>query len=331
MVVLSLLAGIGVDFKTVLLRTLNQLKHKGDLMQEQYIKLSDLRKVSGIGEKTIQRVKDTLLQEQLMGDYVSEYDPKLHLNKNNIYHGDCLELMNGIPDKSIDMILCDLPYGTTACKWDAVIPFKPLWKHYDRIIKDNGAIVLFGSEPFSSYLRMSNLRLFKYDWIWNKKKGGNPLLSKIQPIKIYEVISIFGKGKVNYYPIMVDRDKPKARGKNKGEISETTNNAFIENKIYTQYYPKAIIEFSNANQHSKLHPTQKPVELFEYLIKTYTNEGDVVLDNCIGSGTTAIAAINTNRQFIGIEMNDDYHKLAKNRINQHIIDNNLQDTYPIIA
>jgi len=253
------------------------------------------------------------------------------LEINNIYNMDCLEGMKYIDDKSIDMILCDLPYGTTACKWDSVIPFEPLWQQYERIIKDSGAIVLFGSEPFSSNLRMSNLKMFKYDWIWNKKKGGNPLLSKIQPIKTYEIISVFGKGKVNYYPIMVDRDKPKARGRNKGKISETTNNAFTENKVYTQYYPKAIIEFSNANQRNKLHPTQKPAALFEYLIKTYTNEGELVLDNCIGSGTTAIAAINTNRNYIGFELNKDYYEIAKNRINKHILDNNLQDKYSLIA
>ncbi len=253
------------------------------------------------------------------------------LEINKIYNMDCIEGMKLIPDKSIDMILCDLPYGTTACKWDTIIPFDKLWEQYERIIKNNRAIVLFGSEPFSSNLRMSNLKMFKYDWIWDKKKGGNPLLSKIQPIKTYEIISVFGKGKVNYYPIMVDRDKPKARGKNTGKVSETTNNAFTENKVYTQYYPKAIIEFSNANQRNKLHPTQKPVELCEYLIKTYSNEGDLVLDNCMGSGTTAIAAINTNRNYIGFELNKEYYEIAKNRINKHILDNNLQDRYSLIA
>jgi site-specific DNA-methyltransferase (adenine-specific) len=164
---------------------------------------------------------------------------------------------------------------------------------------------------------MSNLKMFKYDWIWDKKKGGNPLLSKIQPIKTYEIISVFGKGKVNYYPIMVDRDKSKARGKNKGKMSETTNNVFTENKVYTQYYPKAIIEYSNANQRNKLHPTQKPVALFEYLIKTYTNENELVLDNCIGSGTTAIAALNTGRFFIGIEKEEKYVGIARKRIAEH--------------
>ena len=231
-------------------------------------------------------------------------------------HGDCLEKMTAIPDKSIDMILCDLPYGTTACKWDVVIPFEPLWEQYRRIIKDRGAIVLFGSEPFSSYLRMSNIKQYKYDWVWNKKKGGNPLLSKVQPIKTSETISVFHGGV--YYPIMTPRDKPKSRGSNKGIASETTGNAFMENKTYTEYYPKNIIEFSNASQVNKLHPTQKPVALLEYLIKTYTREGETVLDNCMGSGSTGVACINTGRNFIGIEKDDKYFEIAKNRIEEHL-------------
>ena len=235
-----------------------------------------------------------------------------------LWRGDCLELMKNIPDKSVDMVLCDLPYGTTACKWDSVIPFEPLWEQYNRIIKDNGAIVLFGSEPFSSKLRMSNIKNFKYDWIWNKKKGGNPLLSKIQPIKITENISVFGKNKVNYYPIMTERDKPKNRGKNTGKKSETTNNAWVENKTYTHLYPKNIIEFSNASQKGKLHPTQKPVALLEYLIKTYTNENETVLDNCMGSGSTGVACVNTDRKFIGIELDNTYFEIAKERIEKAV-------------
>ncbi len=214
------------------------------------------------------------------------------------------------------MILCDLPYGTTACKWDVIIPFEPLWEQYKRIIKDRGAIVLFGSEPFSSYLRMSNIKQYKYDWVWDKKKGGNPLLSKIQPIKVTETISVFHSG--IYYPIMTPRDKPKSRGSNKGFLSETTNNAFTEDKTYTEYYPKNIIEVSNASQVNKLHPTQKPVALLEYLIKTYTLEGETVLDNTMGSGSTGIACINTNRNFIGIEKDDKYFEIAKKRIEEHL-------------
>ena len=204
--------------------------------------------------------------------------------------------------------------GTTACKWDVVISFEPLWEQYKRIIKDRGCIALFGSEPFSSHLRMSNIKNYKYDWIWNKKKGGNPFLSKIQPIKITETISIFNS-KI-YYPIMTKRDKPKSRGKNKGTISDTTNNAFIIDKIYFEKYPKNIIEFSNANQNNKYHPTEKPVTLLEYLIKTYTLENETVLDNTMGSGSTGVACINTNRNFIGIEKDDKYFEIAKNRIEQ---------------
>jgi site-specific DNA-methyltransferase (adenine-specific) len=236
---------------------------------------------------------------------------------NTIIRGDCLEVMFDISDKSIDMILCDLPYGTTACKWDTIIPFEPLWLQYERIIKDNGAIVLFGSEPFSSALRMSNIKNYKYDWVWNKRKGGNPLTAKVQPIKITENIMIFNATAEVYAPIMTPRDKPKQRGGNSGRISETTNNAFIENKTYTEKYPKNIIDISNADQTNKLHPTQKPVALFEYLIKTYTNEGELVLDNCIGSGTTAIACANTGRNYIGIEKDKTYYDIAVKRIAEH--------------
>jgi site-specific DNA-methyltransferase (adenine-specific) len=222
----------------------------------------------------------------------------------NLIHGDCLDVMKTIPDASIDAIITDPPYGTTACKWDSVIPFEPMWKELNRIIKNNGAIVLFGSEPFSSALRISNIKQYKYDWVWDKKKGGNPLLSKIQPIKVHENILIFNS-KI-YYPIMINRDKPKFRGNNKNTISETTNNSFVENKMYTQKYPKSILEISNASQMNKVHPTQKPKELLEYLVKTYTQENETVLDFTMGSGTTGVACKNLNRNFIGIEKDDKY-------------------------
>lgn len=312
-------------------------------MQEQYIKLSDLRKVSGIGEKTIQRVKDTLLQEQLMGDYISEYNPRLHLDKNNIYHGDCLELMNGIPDKSINMILCDLPYGTTACSWDEVIPFESLWKHYNRIIKDSGVIALFGSEPFGTVLRMSQFDLYRYDWYWVKSKAGLYQHAKNRPMKAIETISIFSKSKwghisqvknrMPYNPQGIKSSGVKVVTKNYnagGTVGERPNQIGKEYESFTGF-PNDVLHYQNIIGRQAMHPTQKPTDLCEYLIKTYTNEDDIVLDNCIGSGTTAIAAINTNRQYIGIELNDDYYELAKNRINQHIIDNNLQDIYPLIA
>ena len=241
------------------------------------------------------------------------------MNENiKLFNGDCLDVMDKLIAEGIkvDAIITDHPYGTTACKWDSIIPFDEMWLRLNKLIKPNGAIVLFGSEPFSSALRMSNIKNYKYDWVWDKKKGGNPLLSKIQPIKIHENISVFGKGKIKYYPIMIDRDKPKARGKNKGIISDTTNNCFSENKVYTQFYPKSIIEFSNANQNNKFHPTQKPVDLMEYLIKTYTNENDLVLDFTCGSGSTLVGCLNTNRRGIGIELDEGYYKIASERIHK---------------
>lgn len=232
-----------------------------------------------------------------------------------LIQGDCLEVMKTIPDKSIDMILCDLPYGTTACKWDSVIPFEPLWEQYNRIIKDSGAIVLFGSEPFSSKLRMSNLKMYKYDWVWNKKKAGNIFLAKYQPMKNHENILVFGKNTINYYPIMIPLKKVK-KSKNYGTGETMGGNREKEDIVYTYTHknPVSILEFSNAVQKGKLHPTQKPVELLEYLIKTYTNEGELVLDNCMGSGSTGVACKNTNRDFIGIELDEKYFNIAKSRI-----------------
>ena len=232
-----------------------------------------------------------------------------------LIHGDCLEKMKDIPDKSIDMILCDLPYGTTACKWDVVIPFEPLWIQYKRIIKDRGAIVLFGSEPFSSYLRMSNIKQFKYDWVWNKKLAGNGILAKRQPLKIHEIISVFNS-KI-YFP---QRTKGKFRKKMGLKESQITGgNSFCKETENNEYYPVSIQEFGTGNLRiGRLHPTQKPVALLEYLIKTYTIEGETVLDNCMGSGSTGIACVNTKRNFIGIEKDDEYFEIAKKRIEEHL-------------
>lgn len=230
--------------------------------------------------------------------------------------GDCLEVMKDIPDKSIDMILCDLPYGTTACKWDIVIPFEPLWEQYKRIIKDKGAIVLFGSEPFSSKLRLSNLKMYKYDLIWDKNKGTQPQLAKIQPMKSHENISVFGKGRITYNP-QFEVGTPYYRN-NKGSTSKDNMIKTlkpIEQKNSGFRYPKTILKFSrDFSAQTRLHPTQKPVTLLEYLIKTYSNEGERILDNCMGSGSTGVACINTNRNFIGIELDKEYFKIAKERI-----------------
>lgn len=233
-----------------------------------------------------------------------------------LIHGDCLVEMATIADKSVDMILCDLPYGTTACKWDTVIPFDPLWVHYKRIIKDRGAIVLFGSEPFSSLLRVSNLAQYKYDWIWDKKKPSNFPLAKKQPMKYHEIISVFNSK--TYYPIMVDVPGRKAKkGVNNGAsvFRKGLERADYLDKVYTDKYPSSIVEISNADQSKeRYHPTQKPVALLEYLIKTYTLEGETVLDNCMGSGSTGVACLNTGRHFIGIEKDDKYFAVASDRI-----------------
>ena len=234
---------------------------------------------------------------------------------NEIIHGNCLEVMRQFPDKSIDMILCDLPYGTTACKWDTVIPFEPLWEQYERIIKDNRAIVLFGSQPFTSALIMSNPKMFKYCWTWDKITVKGHLVAKHRPMQQTEDIAVFGKNKVNYYSIMIDR--PKNEIQRTYEASRTEIMGGISKKkvkVYDKWYPKTLLKFKTERG---LHPTQKPVALCEYLIKTYTLPGEVVLDNCIGSGTTAIACINTGRNFIGIEIEEKYVKIARERIEKH--------------
>jgi site-specific DNA-methyltransferase (adenine-specific) len=235
---------------------------------------------------------------------------------NVVYNEDCLEGMNRIDDKSIDMILCDLPYGTTACKWDTIIPFEPLWEQYERIIKDKGAIVLTASQPFTSKLVVSNIELFKYSWIWEKDQGVNFQLVNYQPLKLHEDILVFSKKTHNYYPqgllpCSINKNN-KFKGGNLGHCGSEKKRKEYEQKFTN--YPKSIIKF---NKERGLHPTQKPVELFEYLIKTYTKEGDIVLDNCMGSGTTAIACMNTNRNFIGFELDKGYYDIILERIKNH--------------
>ena len=276
-----------------------------------------------------------------------------------LIHGDCLEKMKDIPDKSIDMILCDLPYGTTACKWDVIIPFNKyvqigkkviyeqeyvfdkmkngvsykealedflsiskdgLWDNYNRIIKDRGAIVLFGSEPFSSYLRMSNIKQFRYDWIWDKVRPSGFQIAKYNPMKRHEIISVFQDGS-NWYPQKEKRDKPV-----KGRVCSSSDSSPLKYndgkvRVYDEKNPQSIIVFSKQSDGKYIHPTQKPVALLEYLIKTYTLEGETVLDNCAGSGSTGIACINTNRNFIGIEKDIGYFEIAKKRIADAIKDN----------
>ena len=236
-----------------------------------------------------------------------------------LMQGDCLELMKDIPDGSVDMILADLPYGTTACKWDTIIPFEPLWEQYERVIKDNGAIVLTASQPFTSALIMSNPKLFKYEIIWKKERPTNFMMAKKQIMKYHENILIFYKKNGTYNPQMVERkEKNKRRNKPRGlenQVWDIKNNGKYSERVLSGtndlIYPNSILEFS---MERGLHPTQKPVALFEYLIKTYTNEGDTVLDNVMGSGTTGVACKNLNRNFIGMELDEGYFKIAQSRI-----------------
>ncbi len=247
---------------------------------------------------------------------------------NKVIQGDCLEVMKGITDKSIDMILCDLPYGTTACKWDTIIPFEPLWEQYKRIIKDNGAIVLTASQPFTSALVMSNPDMFKYIWYWIKDKPSNFLMGKKQPLRYVEEVLVFSKRIPLYNPQMQPREE-KDKRKNKLTSSLLKNENIGINEKTDKYqdrlksglndfiYPRNYQKFNNRTD--GLHPTQKPVALFEYLIKTYTNEGDLVLDNCAGSGTTGIACIKTNRNYILIEKEEKYCEITERRIKEFIV------------
>lgn len=222
--------------------------------------------------------------------------------------------MQDIPQNSIDLILCDLPYGTTACKWDNIIPFKPLWEQYNRIVKSNGSIVLFSAQPFTTKLIHSNLKDFRYCWYWKKSNVTGFSYARYQPMRCIEDICVFYKKLPTYNPQGLKRlEKPRKRKGKRTEggvyDSETLSNSYVSH--YTNY-PKHLIEYSK--DENNVHPTQKPVALLEYLIKTYTNESDTVLDNCMGSGSTGVAAINTNRRFIGIERETKYFEIAKQRI-----------------
>jgi site-specific DNA-methyltransferase (adenine-specific) len=231
---------------------------------------------------------------------------------------DTIEFMKEIDDKVVDLIICDLPYGTTSCSWDVIIPFEELWSQYKRIIKDDGTIVLFSSQPFTTKLINSNIKNFKYCWVWNKKLAGNGIIAKIQPLKIHEDICVFAYGKGRYFPKM---RKGKYRKKNGIEDKHGTfSNAKSEITENDDYYPESILTFSGAGERSKrIHPTQKPVSLFRYLIETYTNTGDLVVDNCVGSGTTSVACKQLNRNFLCCDNNPSYIELANQRLSQGVL------------
>ncbi|WP_366533603.1 DNA-methyltransferase (plasmid) [Carnobacterium maltaromaticum] len=245
---------------------------------------------------------------------------------NTIFNEECLKGMERLPAESIDAIICDLPYGTTACSWDTIIPFDKLWEQYRRIIKKNGAIVLFGAEPFSTALRASNLGEYKYDWYWVKNNSTGFAFAKKQPMRSVETISVFCKGTARYYPQgLVSLNKTlirERRSQSKGDIYNTEN---LSGKEYFQEfsgYPNNVLKFNKESKHC-FHPTQKPVELLEYLIKTYTKKNELILDNCMGSGTTAIAAINTERNYIGFEMDQEYYHKSLKRIKENTTQLNI--------
>ena len=241
-----------------------------------------------------------------------------------LYNGDCLQVMDKLIEQGVkvDAIICDPPYGTTACKWDTIIPFDDMWERLNKLIKPNGAIILFGSQPFYTRLVNSNIKMFRHEWIWGKDKSGNFMNCKFEPMKVHECIAVFGKNKVTYNPIMEIRpEKNKRNNKPRINTSNIISTKTFETKVSkgnSDYkYPTSIKQFNSVRK--GVHPTQKPVDLLEYLIKTYTNENEIVLDFTMGSGSTGVACMNTNRRFIGIELNNDYFEIGKNRIEESLI------------
>lgn len=240
---------------------------------------------------------------------------KVPIGLGQFWNGDCLEMMADIPSGSVDMVLCDLPYGTTACAWDSVIPFDPLWREYWRVCKPNAAIVLTASQPFTTELIHSQIQYFKYQWVWSKPGPSNPQLAKIQPLKYHEDIAVFGKGKLPYYPqglVVIPQKDQKVKMPSDSNLKHCVKKPYVQ--THTNY-PRSILNFPLQRG---LHPTQKPVALFQYLIETYTQPGEVVLDNTAGSGTTAIAAENAYRQWICIERDPDYFTQAVARVLEHV-------------
>jgi len=262
----------------------------------------------------------TVIENLNEGGSVGQIQP------NSLINADCLEAMKYIESKSIDMILCDLPYGMTACKWDVVIPFEPLWEQYKRVIKDRGAIVLFGSQPFTTSLISSNLEMFKYCWYWKKSKPNGWQHSKNKPMTVIEELCVFSKSSIGHVRQLGDKrmqyNPQGVTSVGSKKITAVAHGAMMgarPNQIGKEYeaftgFPHNMLDYANVTGKQAIHPTQKPVALLEYLIKTYTNENETVLDNCMGSGSTGVACINTNRNFIGIEKDDKYFEIAKSRI-----------------
>lgn len=287
------------------------------------INIETLRKTKGIGNKTLERIIEQHKIDSNVKFFKSKYieNNKYKINKDtNLWQGNCLELMNHIPDKSVDMILCDLPYGTTQNKWDEIILFEPLWIHYNRILKDKGNIVLFAQGIFTVNLIKSNQEDFKYRWVWDKGLSSGFLNANKMPLSKHEDIVVFNKGGSIFNPQFSIGKQNNSKGvkykngnqnNNYGDFNPVDNRDLLGNKKF----PTTILQFNKPHPSVALHPTQKPIDLLEYLIKTYTNENMLVLDNTMGSGSTGVACKNTNRKFIGIELDEEYFNIAKDRIN----------------
>jgi len=286
-------------------------------------KLCEHCEMTEFGTKQVNTCEKDLCEGRRCEDaeiyFIEDYEED-QLIENALYLGDCLELMNRIEDYSIDMILCDLPYGITAkCKWDSIIPFPPLWKQYERILKDNGVIALTASNKFHYQLVNSNLEMFKYEWVWEKSSATGHLNAKRRPMVAHEFVDIFYKKQPTYNPQKTQGHTPTHSNVKRIEVQNNTEvygNATKETSGggETDRYPRSVLKFPSDKQNCSLHPTQKPLALMEYLVKTYTNENDLVLDNCMGSNTTGLACKNLNRRFIGIELEEKYFKTAQSRI-----------------
>jgi site-specific DNA-methyltransferase (adenine-specific) len=244
----------------------------------------------------------------------------------NLYLGNCLDILDEIEDNSVDMVLCDLPYGNTACSWDSIIPLEPLWEQYNRICKENAAMVFTAAQPFTTILAASNLKNFKYEWIWEKPQGTNPMNAKVMPLKSHENILVFYRKKPTYNPQMWFSTPYSGFSSETSKIGEVYNKAKSKHRDNPEgsRYPKTILKFK---QEKGLHPTQKPVELMRYLIRTYSNKNDTILDNTMGSGTTGVACILENRKFIGIENDEKYFKIAQDRIKNTETTSNLDEFF----
>lgn len=244
----------------------------------------------------------------------------------NLYLGNCLDILKEVEDNSVNMVLCDLPYGTTACSWDSIIPLEPLWEQYNRICKENAAMVFTAAQPFTTILAASNIKNFKYEWIWEKPQGTNPMNAKVMPLKSHENILVFYRKKPTYNPQMWFSTPYSGFSSETSKIGEVYNKAKSKHRDNPEgsRYPKTILKFK---QEKGLHPTQKPVELMRYLIRTYSNKNDVILDNTMGSGTTGVACVLENRKFIGIEKDEKYFKVAQDRIKNTETTNNLEEFF----